>query len=253
MVHEYSENARILSNRFSRKAFLPTQLRLGLGAILAFLSGLTLTAPALPWWVPPGRPRSSHPMSSWSWTAAAAAVRSYCSASVITRNVVLTAAHCVSDPSDTQVFFRGGEGQLVFFAAAWMAWILASVLIALLVIRFGRVRARFGIQAGLSLVFFGTALAFYLWSGVAAKLVFFDVAAIAINPGYRPNTGDRIWFPSISRLCALPGPCLLHSNPSNFSILFRSRQGSRCGSWVLVTRMRKSAAHRASCGPLSWP
>jgi hypothetical protein len=171
------------------KAFLPAQL-VGLGAILAFLSGLTLTAPAFALVGPARQAPEFIPYVVMVLDSSSGGGASYCSASVITRNVVLTAAHCVSDPSDTQVFFRGGEGRLVFFAAAWMAWILASVLIALLVIRFGLVRARFAIQAGLSLVFFGTALAFYLWSEVAARLVFFDVAAIAINPGYWPNSGQ---------------------------------------------------------------
>ncbi|WOJ89570.1 trypsin-like serine protease [Methylocapsa polymorpha] len=36
---------------------------------------------------------------------------SFCTATVIARNIVLTAAHCVTAPDDTRVFFRDAEGQ----------------------------------------------------------------------------------------------------------------------------------------------
>ena len=88
------------------------------------------------------------------------------------------------------MFFRGGESKQIFLAAAWITWVLVSVLFAVLAIRFGRVRASAALQAGLSLVLFGSALAYYLWPSAAARLVFLDVAAIAINPGYSPNTGQ---------------------------------------------------------------
>lgn len=45
----------------------------------------------------------------------------FCTASIIDRTTVLTAAHCVSDVADTQVFFRGNESQLVFFDVAKIA------------------------------------------------------------------------------------------------------------------------------------
>lgn len=37
---------------------------------------------------------------------------SYCSASVITRTIVLTAAHCVASPDDARVRFRDAQGEL---------------------------------------------------------------------------------------------------------------------------------------------
>lgn len=36
---------------------------------------------------------------------------SFCTATVIARNIVLTAAHCVTAPDDARVFFRDAEGQ----------------------------------------------------------------------------------------------------------------------------------------------
>ena len=88
------------------------------------------------------------------------------------------------------MFFLGGEGKLIFLVAAWIIWTLASVLLIPLAIRFGRIRPLTSIQAGLSLIMFGTAITYYLWPGVAERLVFSGVASIAINPGYRPNTGQ---------------------------------------------------------------
>ena len=63
------------------------------------------------------------------------------------------------------------------------------MVLALLAIRLRGVRTLLALQTGLSLALFGSVLAYYLWPGFAARLVFFDVAAIAINPGYRPDTG----------------------------------------------------------------
>ena len=37
----------------------------------------------------------------------------FCSASVLAQNVVLTAAHCVAEPSNTRVHFRGEKGEAV--------------------------------------------------------------------------------------------------------------------------------------------
>jgi Trypsin len=42
----------------------------------------------------------------------------FCTASVIARNVVLTAAHCVRGVSSTRVFYRGGEGKLIVYDVA---------------------------------------------------------------------------------------------------------------------------------------
>lgn len=50
--------------------------------------------------------------------------KAYCSASVIARNVVLTAAHCVADLQDlddTRVYFRDGEGRKVLLEVAAVA------------------------------------------------------------------------------------------------------------------------------------
>lgn len=58
---------------------------------------------------------------------------SFCTASVIAQDVILTAAHCVADISETRAFFRTDSG----------------------------------------------------------KLVFIDVSAIAINPGFRRNAGRK--------------------------------------------------------------
>jgi len=46
---------------------------------------------------------------------------SFCTASVIARNAVLTAAHCASDLLDTRVFFRGSQGKLILFDLASIA------------------------------------------------------------------------------------------------------------------------------------
>lgn len=46
---------------------------------------------------------------------------SFCSASVIARNIVLTAAHCVTSPDDTRVFFRDAEGRSTILEVASIA------------------------------------------------------------------------------------------------------------------------------------
>jgi hypothetical protein len=160
----------------------------GLGTGLAFLFGLIISWPVF---ALVGPARLAPEFAPYAVMVLDSSDGSFCTASVIAQDVVLTAAHCVSSVSETRVFFRGGESNQIFLAAAWIVWILASALLALLAIRFGRIRTRAGIQAGLSLALFGSALAYYLWSGVAATLVFFVVAAIAINPGYRLNTGQN--------------------------------------------------------------
>ncbi len=45
----------------------------------------------------------------------------FCTASVISQNVVLTAAHCITDLDDTQVFYRDAQGELVPFGVATIA------------------------------------------------------------------------------------------------------------------------------------
>ncbi|MCI0699240.1 trypsin-like serine protease, partial [candidate division KSB1 bacterium] len=174
---------------FIAKAF-PAALGMHLGTLLACLSGLVFTAPVFALVGPARQAPEFAPYAIMVLdNSGGAGSASFCTASVIAPDVVLTAAHCVSGLSAMRVFFRDSEGNRVFLIAAWMAWILASILFALLVIRFGRIRARIGFQAGLSLVLFGSALAYYFGSSVAARLVFFDVATIAIHPEYRPNTG----------------------------------------------------------------
>jgi hypothetical protein len=171
------------------KAFVAAR-RVGLGALLACLSSLFLTAPVSALVGPARLAPEFAPYVVMVLDNSSDEGASYCSASVIAPDVVLTAAHCVSDPSNTQVFFLSGGGKLVFLVAAWIAWTLASVLLVPLAIRFGRVSPHTGIQAGLSMVIFGIAIAYYLWPGVAERLVFSDVASIAVNPEYRPNTGQ---------------------------------------------------------------
>ncbi len=46
---------------------------------------------------------------------------SFCSASVIARNIVLTAAHCVTSPDDARVFFRDASGQPTLLDVASIA------------------------------------------------------------------------------------------------------------------------------------
>jgi hypothetical protein len=95
------------------KAFLPAS-RAGLDAILTCLSGLVLTAPVLAL-VGPAReaPESAPYVVTVLDKSGAGGGASFCTASVIAQDVVLTAAHCASDLSDTQVFYRGGQGRLV--------------------------------------------------------------------------------------------------------------------------------------------
>jgi Trypsin len=190
--HEWFMNIRRMRGYFRivlhAKTFLPAR-RWALGAILACLSGLVLTAPVF---ALVGPARLAPEFAPYAVMVLDSSDGSYCSASVITPDVVLTAAHCVSGRSETRVFFRGGEGKQVLVIAGWMAWCLGLALLALMAIRFGRVRAGAVIQAGLSLVLFGSALAYYASSRVAARLVFYDVTAIAIHPDYAPNTGQDL-------------------------------------------------------------
>jgi len=105
------------------KAFLPAP-RAGVGTILACLSGLILTAPVL---ALVGPAREAPEFASYVVTVldksggGSGGGASFCTASVIAPNVALTAAHCVSNLSDTRVFFRGGHSQLVLFDVASIA------------------------------------------------------------------------------------------------------------------------------------
>jgi hypothetical protein len=164
--------------------------RVGLAAFLACLAGLFLPAPVFALVGPTQLAPEFKPYVVMILDNGSGEGASYCSASVIAQDVVLTAAHCVSTPSTTRVFFLGGEGKLIFLVAAWIIWTLASVLLIPLAMRFGRIRPLTSIQAGLSLIMFGTAITYYLWPSVSGRLVFSGVASIAINPGYRPNTGQ---------------------------------------------------------------
>ncbi|MGH6830014.1 MAG: S1 family peptidase [Methylocella sp.] len=106
------------------KAFLPAA-RVGLGTILACLSGMVLTAPVF---ALVGPAREAPELAPYVVTVldkigggSGGGGPSFCTASVIAPDVVLTAAHCVSNLSDTQVFYSGGRGQLVPFDVASIA------------------------------------------------------------------------------------------------------------------------------------
>ncbi|HUB63525.1 MAG TPA: S1 family peptidase [Methylocella sp.] len=95
-------------------AFLPV-LTLVLCAMAGFLSSLTFMAPAFALVGPARLAPEFAPYVVMVLDSSSGEGASYCSASVIAPDIVLTAAHCVSDPSNTQVFFRNQLGKLVFF------------------------------------------------------------------------------------------------------------------------------------------
>jgi hypothetical protein len=101
------------------KAFLPDP-RVGLGTILACLSGMVLTVPV---YAMVGPAREAPEFAPYAVTVLdkSGGGASFCTASVIAPNVVLTAAHCVSNLSDTQVLFRDGHSQLVLVDVASIA------------------------------------------------------------------------------------------------------------------------------------
>jgi Trypsin len=169
------------------KPFLPAR-RVALGSILACLSGpvFALVGPA----------REAPELAPYVVTVLdkSGGGASFCTASVIAPNVVLTAAHCVSNLSDARVFYRGGQGRQVFFDVALIiAWTLAvAALFVLLALCFGRLRERAGVKMGLAgVILFGGAIASYFWTEIAARLVFFDIAAIAVHPEFRPKIGRK--------------------------------------------------------------
>ncbi len=106
------------------KAFVPAP-RVGLGTILTCLSGMVLTAPVFALVGPAREAPEFAPyvvtVLDKSGGGSGGGGASFCTASVIAPDVVLTAAHCVSNLSDARVFFRGSHGQLVLFEVASIA------------------------------------------------------------------------------------------------------------------------------------
>ncbi|MGH6837431.1 MAG: S1 family peptidase [Methylocella sp.] len=112
-------NFRIVS---LAKAFWPAPPA-GLGAMLACLSGVVLSAPAFAL-VGPAREApefAPYVVTVLDKSGGGRGGASFCTASVIAQDVVLTAAHCVSNLSDTQVLYRGGKSQLIPFDVASIA------------------------------------------------------------------------------------------------------------------------------------
>jgi hypothetical protein len=105
------------------KVFLPAP-RVGVGTILACLSGMALTAPVF---ALVGPAREAPEFAPYVVTVldksggGNGGGASFCTASVIAPDVVLTAAHCVSNRSNTRVFFRGDHSQLVLVDIASIA------------------------------------------------------------------------------------------------------------------------------------
>ena len=92
-----------------------TRARLArLGAILACFTGMITAAPVLALVGPARLAPEFVPYVVMVLDTGSGDEASYCSASVITSDIVLTAAHCVSDPSHTRVFYRGRD-ELVLF------------------------------------------------------------------------------------------------------------------------------------------
>lgn len=85
---------------------------LGLGAILVCLICVFLAAPAA---ALVGPARQGPEFAPYTVMVLDSSDASFCTASVIAPDVVLTAAHCVSRLADTQVFYRANSDQLVFF------------------------------------------------------------------------------------------------------------------------------------------
>jgi hypothetical protein len=99
--------------------------RVGVGTILACLFGMVLTAPVF---ALVGPAREAPEFAPYVVTvldktggARGGGGPSFCTASVIAPDIVLTAGHCVSNLANTRVFYRGGQGRLVFFDLATIA------------------------------------------------------------------------------------------------------------------------------------
>jgi hypothetical protein len=103
------------------KALLSAR-RMSVGTILACLSGMVLTAPVF---ALVGPAREAPEFAPYVVTVLdldkSGGGTSFCTASVIAPDVVLTAAHCVSNLSNTRVFFRGDHSQLVLVDIASIA------------------------------------------------------------------------------------------------------------------------------------
>jgi hypothetical protein len=88
--------------------------------LLAWLLAMVLAGPALALVGPAQEAPEFAPYAVMVMTRSGGATN-FCTASVIARNVVLTAAHCVTDISDTKVFFRASESKLALFDVAAIA------------------------------------------------------------------------------------------------------------------------------------
>src|ERR1700730_11913414 len=106
------------------KAFLPAP-SVGVGTILACLSGVVLTAPVF---ALVGPAREAPEFAPYVVTvldntggARGGGGPGFCTPSVISPDIVLAAGHCVSNLANTRVFYRGGQGRLVFFDLAPIA------------------------------------------------------------------------------------------------------------------------------------
>jgi Trypsin len=170
--------------------------RVGLGTILTCLLGMVLTAPVF---ALVGPAREAPEFAPYVVAVldksggSGGGDGSFCTASVLAQNVVLTAAHCVSNLSETRVFYRGGQGRPVLFNIASITWTLAvAALLVLLTLCFGGVRKRASVKIVFAgLVLFGGALASYFWTDVPTRLVFLDIASIAVHPEFRPKIGRK--------------------------------------------------------------
>jgi hypothetical protein len=120
MGHEYRDMRGYFRIASLAKAFLRAP-RVGVGTILACLSGMGLTAPVFALVGPAREAPEFAPYVATVLDKSASGGGEFCTASVIAPNVVLTAAHCVSNLSDTQVFYRDGQGRLVLFDIAAIA------------------------------------------------------------------------------------------------------------------------------------
>lgn len=143
----------------------------GLRKMLAWLFAMALASPALAL-VGPARQAPEFAPYVVMVENRSGGEADFCSASVISRDIVLTAAHCITDLDDTQVFFRDAQGEVVPF----------------------------------------------------------DVASIAIHPGYRPNIGRQRLISIDLALIRLATPL-----PSSFKPVQLSDFGSvRIGEFLRI-------------------
>jgi hypothetical protein len=100
---------------FSRLSWIPSMIR-----ALACSLGLALPVPAAALVGPAREAPEFAPYAVMVMTRGGGETN-FCTAAVIARDAVLTAAHCVTDVSDTRVFFRANLSKLVFFDTAAIA------------------------------------------------------------------------------------------------------------------------------------